>query len=865
MRVGRKPGKRIAWFARTLVVPLLVLGLASARAESKDGRDPREVDSSADSDSDGVPDALDNCLEMANPSQRNRDFDRFGDVCDGDVDQNEKTDAADRKLVAGEVKAPRPRLLVDFDGDGRVGPADLLVFDERLVGKPPGPAGARANDSDGEASLDACAPLDLEREQAGTLPNGGFDANTKGWKVNRPYVAFARDEGHRSAGALQWLTWGGAGHSSGDRCGGSCVQPGRLPVEAERTYAYSFFTCVPTYPPATLALAFAEYDVGGRFLGMLEPLNSSRFLNSQPEIWEENVGFYRPSSTAVVFAQPKLFRKAGPTLARGPIFADDFSFRGLEAGERRSRDMSPSPKRPFVGQRTSVDELGNVRVRKDGAWRDVIPFGIYVNAAQDYRVYVDAGFDVAMNERGYGAEAAPAIDARSGLVPDGMWFMFVASRWGHTSPGNLSLETALQNLKTKTSPQRGIRLWDRLLAFNYDNEIFTRCAVRAKVGRECLVSMWEAERKTLARIFEVDREENAGSRGVPTYFLNGNVGVARAFAGEASAVDDLGSVRSDTTGSYGASSIYDLQVAQNQLAPPLIVQVQSHMGDRFRPIAFGGLALGAKMIGVWRDWPPSAGTYGRVRVAPELSLCGPTTIALRARERRQNPTGQVVQGAQSGARAEILDSRGAFEGCRPTETGLTLRVHLRRGAFAPGESLIDAQSGAPLPGIRIANFRGDPLVDYEVSITERGWYKEMPGFRREIDALAPILRASHRTDWRARVLASARGGGAAPFGDSGIIWGTRNHDGAAYLLLANTFHQLDTRRDWDEQFVGRALDLEIELEGLPVSVRRARRFDRQALEFSDDDSIDVRDGRLTLSLPPFATTVLEFRLDAGGM
>ncbi|MCZ6783091.1 MAG: thrombospondin type 3 repeat-containing protein, partial [Proteobacteria bacterium] len=63
----------------------------------------------ADRDGDGVPDDLDNCLAVANASQVNSDHDRFGNACDGDVDQSGTTDAVDRKLLAAEVGARRPR------------------------------------------------------------------------------------------------------------------------------------------------------------------------------------------------------------------------------------------------------------------------------------------------------------------------------------------------------------------------------------------------------------------------------------------------------------------------------------------------------------------------------------------------------------------------------------------------------------------------------------------------------------------------------------------------------------------------------------------------------------------------------------
>jgi DNA-binding beta-propeller fold protein YncE len=49
-----------------------------------------------DADLDGVADAGDNCLELANPNQAEADDDGRGDACDGDDDDDGKADAEDR-------------------------------------------------------------------------------------------------------------------------------------------------------------------------------------------------------------------------------------------------------------------------------------------------------------------------------------------------------------------------------------------------------------------------------------------------------------------------------------------------------------------------------------------------------------------------------------------------------------------------------------------------------------------------------------------------------------------------------------------------------------------------------------------------
>jgi len=48
-----------------------------------------------DTDSDGIPDEVDNCTQVANPLQEDRDIDGRGDVCDGDLDGDGIPNAVD--------------------------------------------------------------------------------------------------------------------------------------------------------------------------------------------------------------------------------------------------------------------------------------------------------------------------------------------------------------------------------------------------------------------------------------------------------------------------------------------------------------------------------------------------------------------------------------------------------------------------------------------------------------------------------------------------------------------------------------------------------------------------------------------------
>jgi arylsulfatase A-like enzyme len=98
----------------------------------------------ADLDADGVPNAEDRCIGVADAGRPDSDGDGIGDACDADLNGNGIVGTADRMLLqqafgrrAGDPLFD-PRF--DLDGDGVVGLADLATLD-RAFGAPPGPSG----------------------------------------------------------------------------------------------------------------------------------------------------------------------------------------------------------------------------------------------------------------------------------------------------------------------------------------------------------------------------------------------------------------------------------------------------------------------------------------------------------------------------------------------------------------------------------------------------------------------------------------------------------------------------------------------------------------------------------------------------
>lgn len=91
-----------------------------------------------DSDSDGVPDFIDNCTEVANMMQTDIDFDGYGNACDGDLNNDNFVNSLDLGIFkqmfmfSGNIPA-------DFNDDFIVNSLDLGMF-KQMFFKPPGPS-----------------------------------------------------------------------------------------------------------------------------------------------------------------------------------------------------------------------------------------------------------------------------------------------------------------------------------------------------------------------------------------------------------------------------------------------------------------------------------------------------------------------------------------------------------------------------------------------------------------------------------------------------------------------------------------------------------------------------------------------------
>lgn len=128
--------RRVPWDALAVPVFITLLALSSLPMAGT-------AQSQTDTDGDGVPDSMDNCTLVANgpndlSDQVDTDQDGFGNVCDGDFDNNGVHDGGDFSDLVVNFNSTIE--LFDLTGDGFVTGCDHASF-RAMWGQLPGPSG----------------------------------------------------------------------------------------------------------------------------------------------------------------------------------------------------------------------------------------------------------------------------------------------------------------------------------------------------------------------------------------------------------------------------------------------------------------------------------------------------------------------------------------------------------------------------------------------------------------------------------------------------------------------------------------------------------------------------------------------------
>ncbi len=208
-----------------------------------------------DLDGDGILDNQDNCIEVANPDQRDTNNDGHGNVCDADLDNNGSVSFSDLdifKSVFGSSDAD-----ADLDGNGSVSFSDLDIL-KTLFSMPPGPSAPISEPVDGNINFNPQQRL-IADQFVSIFENGTSE------------IQYGSAE---DIGDGRGITAGRAGFTSAT---------GDMLIVIEKYTKLKPKNSLATYTKELKRLENLRYEVGDR-----EGSASTKNLNGLIEAWAEN-------------------------------------------------------------------------------------------------------------------------------------------------------------------------------------------------------------------------------------------------------------------------------------------------------------------------------------------------------------------------------------------------------------------------------------------------------------------------------------------------------------------------------------------------------------------------------------------------
>lgn len=358
-----------------------------------------------------------------------------------------------------------------------------------------------------------------------------------------------------------------------------------IPIKPGITYTFTVYMKTDSWPPPVLNIYASYVEKSGKWVRNILH-GGGRWSNIDTAGWEECVTFLTPKP-GDQYVQLQIGLAEQVDGVNRNAWIDDVYF-----GEGRGFEQPPTPKVPFSGTQTRVDELGNIEVLQDGEWEQFFPLFMYADHTRPesdeagWKIYSRQGFNGNM-----WASNADAIqrakDAVSDFNPRGMMSgMQIAQYIFPDGWAYNDLDDLAGNINT--TKERG--LMDYLLFYYWDNEV--------------VYGIWEVPGAVTSKIMELDVDAQ-GRRMHPIYALNGQEGLARKY-------NCPNGYMTDITGNYigsdsgargmGTDGFVVLDNIHGQRQPVVIAQINRGVGLDMRPRLYAAIAKGAKGMGFWRDY-----------------------------------------------------------------------------------------------------------------------------------------------------------------------------------------------------------------------------------------------------------------------